>query len=63
VSEWNSYAYSRPKYGVLCRFKQMVIDPSQQHEWTGYREDLHPLLNIAYLAWKLTGIAKYHNAE
>ena len=51
---WVDYINCSPKKDVLCQFKQ--------HEdgipWVGYSSEFHPEFNVAYLKWRLTGIAK-----
>jgi hypothetical protein len=50
---WCNYINWKPDNDDLCQFKQPDAPP-----WIDYPRNLHPALNIAYLKWRLTGIAK-----
>lgn len=51
---WTPYVIRSAPLDLLCRF----WNESNGQQWTGYARDIHPLSNVAYLWWMLTGIAK-----
>ena len=53
---WLGYIGHPPPEGALCQFYQDIDDAPEP--WVGYKSDLRPELNVAYLKWRLTGIAK-----
>lgn len=54
TGSWIWWRDVRPPHGVLVRFRHDATG----EEWTGYRCDLNPAMNAAYLLWKLTGIER-----
>ncbi len=51
---WYDYVGNPAPKNKLCQFKQHGDgDP-----WVGYASEFRPEMNVAYLKWKLTGIAK-----
>ena len=54
---WYTYFYSAPPKDALCQFKQDV-EGYVGGPWVGYSSDFSPEFNVAYLKWRLTGIAK-----
>ena len=50
---WYDYNYHQPAHDALCQFKQY----DDGEPWIGYA-DFSPEFNVAYLKWRLTGIAK-----
>lgn len=55
---WHHYMHQTPQEGVLVEFRQMVENLLPIPNWVGYKEDLHPEMNVAQLHWRLTGIGK-----
>ena len=53
---WHAYAGDAPPKYALCMFRNDGFE--KPIEWVGYPYDIHPEANIAYLKWKLTGLAK-----
>lgn len=50
---YTAYIGSPPPRHALVRF----WNESTGQQWTGFAADMHPESNVAYLWWKLTGIA------
>lgn len=51
---WYNYADNPPNEKALCQFKQH----KDGVPWVGHPSDFSPYFNVAYLKWRLTGIAK-----
>ena len=54
---WYAYIYGAPPKDALCQFKQDV-EGYIGGPWVGYSSDFSPEFNVAYLKWRLTGIAR-----
>jgi hypothetical protein len=53
---WHTYIGDEPPRDALCLFRNDGFQHPEER--VGYARDIHPESNIAYLKWKLTGIAK-----
>lgn len=54
VDGWTPYMFQVPDSDLLLCF----WNEYNGQKWTGYARDIHPMANVAYLWWKLTGIER-----